>query len=95
MAQAIRGGCIIQWPEAIRFVIAVLLPRRICIIAEIFGNSIGEGESLLGFFEYGIETEVYINLSKSSMSHSAIRLLRSSANLRASLVNCEDVTITD
>ena len=40
MTQAIRGGCIIQWPEAIRFVIAVLLPRLVCIIAEIVGISI-------------------------------------------------------
>ena len=42
MTQAIRGGCIIRWAWAIGFSIAVVLPRLICIIAEIVGISIGE-----------------------------------------------------
>lgn len=49
MTQAIRGGCIIRWAQAIGFSIAVVLPRLICIIAEIVGISIGDGKDNYDF----------------------------------------------
>lgn len=52
-------------------------------------------DSILAHVERRCGQTLYINFNKSSMSHNAIKLFRSSANFRASLVNFEDVTITD